>query len=97
MKNRLPYFVAFFVFLSFASCVVRERYVVRERPAEVVYVRPASPSPQHIWISGDWIWSGGGYHWREGHWERRREGRSWHEGHWQNTQYGWKWMAGHWG
>lgn len=97
MKNRLFYFVALFVSLSFASCVVRERYVVRERPQEVVYLRPAAPSPEHVWISGDWIWAGSGYHWREGHWERRREGRSWHEGHWQNTQHGWKWMAGHWG
>lgn len=81
---------------SFSSCVVHERYVVRERPAEVVYVRPAPPSPEHIWISGDWVWSGGGYRWREGHWERRRQGVRWEDGHWQNTNHGWKWVPGHW-
>ena len=84
------------VAVSFAACTVRETYVVRERPPEVIYVHPAPPSPNHVWVTGDWEWMGGGYHWHEGHWETRREGVRWHEGRWQNTPNGWKWQHGTW-
>ena len=47
----------------FSACAVHETYVVRERPREVVYVRPPAPGPQHVWVSGDWVWEGGGYRW----------------------------------
>lgn len=77
-----------------SSCTVTA--VVRERPAEVVYERPPAPSREHIWITGDWVWSGGRYQWHEGHWERRREGVVWDNGHWQDTRGGWKWIPGHW-
>jgi len=94
MQKRLFYFLAIVSMLGLASCGTT--YVVRERPAEVVYVRPAPPSGEHVWISGDWVWAGGRYAWHEGHWERRKEGRVWIEGHWQSTRGGWKWVAGHW-
>ncbi|HZE83561.1 MAG TPA: hypothetical protein VE035_04590 [Puia sp.] len=79
-----------------ASCTVEGRYVVRERPAEVVYVRPAPPSREHIWVTGDWVWVGNRYQWREGHWERPRSAARWENGHWQETSRGWKWIPGHW-
>ncbi len=94
MKRSYLYLIAFAGMVSFASCA--PVYVVRERPREVVYVRPAPPSREHIWISGDWIWAGGRYEWREGHWDRPRQGRIWREGHWQNTNRGYRWIPGHW-
>jgi WXXGXW repeat (2 copies) len=94
MKRMLSFIVIATVIACFASCTAT--YVVRERPAEVVYVRPAPPSREHIWISGDWVWAGSRYEWREGHWERRREGYRWHEGHWQSSRGGWKWVHGGW-
>ncbi|MDR3713983.1 MAG: hypothetical protein P4L51_14265 [Puia sp.] len=80
--------------VSFSSCTVRA--VVRERPAEVVYVRPAPPSREHVWITGDWVWVSGRYEWREGHWERPRPAARWESGHWQDTGRGWRWIPGHW-
>ena len=97
MKSTLSFLLAAILIAgsaSLSSCVVHA--VVRERPAEVVYVRPAPPSREHIWITGDWVWVGGRYEWREGHWERPRQGARWETGHWQDTGRGWKWIPGHW-
>ncbi|HLX92824.1 MAG TPA: YXWGXW repeat-containing protein [Puia sp.] len=88
-------FVAFLVtVLCFASC--GPAYVVRERPGEVIYLRPAPPSPEHIWVSGDWVWANGHYGWHEGHYETRRPGFRWIEGHWIAVHGGWHWIPGHW-
>jgi hypothetical protein len=95
MKKQLFYIILFVSFFM-TSCLVQGGYVVRERPAEVVYVRPAPPSAEHIWITGDWYWANGGYRWKEGHWERRREGHIWRDGHWQNNSRGYRWIPGHW-
>jgi hypothetical protein len=94
MKKYVVYITATILVASMASCA--PTYVVRERPAEVVYARPPAPSYDHIWITGDWIWEGGRYQWHEGHWERRREGYRWQEGHWQTAKGGYKWVPGHW-
>jgi len=92
-KYILPFaFVAMLV--SLVSCA--PAYVVRERPREVVYARPAPPSREHIWISGDWVWTGGRYQWHEGHWDRPHRGSRWQEGHWQDTPRGYRWVPGHW-
>jgi hypothetical protein len=94
MKKYLVYVVAAVMVAALGSCTAT--YVVRERPAEVVYARPAPPSYEHIWITGDWVWVGGRYQWHEGHYERRREGYHWQDGHWQNVRGGYKWVPGHW-
>ena len=94
MKRLFVYLVTAASVVTLASCTAT--YVVRERPAEVVYVRPAPPSREHIWITGDWVWVGGRYEWHEGHYERRREGYHWVDGHWQSARGGWKWSRGHW-
>ena len=96
MLNRMMLATVIATVFLFSSCVVHERYVVRERPAEVVYVRPAPPSPEHIWITGEWRWANGNYRWEEGHWERRRAGANWRNGFWKDTGHGWKWIPGHW-
>jgi hypothetical protein len=82
-----------FMILS-TACAVHG--VVGERPVDVMYDRPLAPGPDYIWISGEWVWSGGRYAWHEGRWEKRHEGRVWHEGHWNQHGHGWRWERGHW-
>jgi hypothetical protein len=71
-------------------------HIVDNRPADVVYTRPAAPGPDYVWIDGDWVWSGGTYVWHEGRWDRPRAGRHWNAGHWESHGNGWKWRAGEW-
>ena len=94
MKNFLVIFMALLAISLLFSC--RATYVVRERPAEVVYLRPAPPSRDHVWISGNWVWMTGHYQWQEGHWQKRYEDRHWVDGFWEPVHGGWKWVAGHW-
>jgi hypothetical protein len=69
---------------------------VTSRPADVVYVRPVSPGPGYVWISGEWEWRSGGYHWRHGGWQRTREGHAWKSGYWESGQKGYRWQKGRW-
>ena len=94
MKKYILPFAIVIAMVSMVSCA--PAYVVRERPHEVVYFRPPAPSPAHIWVSGDWIWTGGRYQWREGYWERPRRGAYWMEGHWQGSRGSYRWAPGHW-
>lgn len=94
MKKYIFYLTASVLAVVLVSC--EGTYVVRERPAAVHYNRPPAPGRDYVWISGDWVWSGGRYSWREGHWERTRESRRWVDGYWQQTRSGWKWRPGHW-
>jgi len=84
-----------YVVILFATACSVEGYVT-DRPADVVYERPAAPGEGYVWISGDWVWDGGTYHWREGRWERGTEGRVWVGGTWVSHRNGWKWHHGHW-
>jgi len=94
MKKYILHFAVLIAMLPFASCA--PAYVVRERPHDVVYFRPAAPARDYVWVSGDWVWIGGRYQWHEGHWERPHRRSAWVDGHWQNTNRGYKWVPGHW-
>ena len=94
MKMKLFLIIGLIFCTSLIAC--RSSYVVRERPAEVVYTRPTPPSAGYVWIGGNWIWRGGRYIRQEGHWERRRVGLVWVDGHWRSTHRGWIWEPGHW-
>jgi hypothetical protein len=60
-------------------------------------VRPARPSPRHIWVAGEWAPSGATYTWRPGYWALpARPGVVWVRGHWARRPRGWVWVAGHW-
>ena len=75
------------------------RYVkVKPAAPNVVVVRPACPSPKHIWIDGDWVWSpqANQYIYTEGKWVLPNTAAVWVPGHWKNTKYGWHWVNGHW-
>ncbi len=64
----------------------------------VIVVKSSCPSPNHIWIDGDWIWDNQSnqYVYVEGKWIVPNVGKVWVPGHWKNTQYGWFWRKGHW-
>ncbi|MEO5683866.1 MAG: hypothetical protein ABIQ88_14575 [Chitinophagaceae bacterium] len=94
MKKYVVHFTVLIAMISLVSCA--PGYAVRERPREVVYFRPAAPSRNHVWVSGDWVWTGGRYQWHEGRWENSRRRSNWTEGHWQNTRRGYNWVPGHW-
>lgn len=90
-------FFAFLLIITafiFDACGPAE-ITVTSRPSPPVYVRPATPGPDYVWIEGDWIGRGGRYHWREGHWARRRHG-VWISGSWESRGNGWYWHRGHW-
>jgi outer membrane lipoprotein SlyB len=62
-------------------------------PVETVVV---APSPEYVWIGGEWIWAGG-WVWRAGYWGLPPHGhavwiagRSWHD------DRGWHAERGHW-
>ena len=92
MKNFLSIMVVGLMLLL-GACTAE---VVATRPNDVVYARPAAPGPGNVWISGNWVWSGGNYRWHEGYWDHARTGHVWHEGHWEEHGNGWKWKKGHW-
>ncbi len=58
--------------LAATSCTV-DGYV-SDQPADVVYTRPVAPGDGYVWIDGDWVYGGGGYHWHNGYWGRPRAG-----------------------
>lgn len=43
--------------------------IIAAPPALRVEVRPARPSRQHVWITGNWVWHNRQYEWIGGHWE----------------------------
>lgn len=63
-------------------------------PPRVVYVRPACPGPEFMWVEGYWYPVGHRYRWHEGYWTRApfagalwiaprwEEGR-FYEGYWE--------------
>jgi hypothetical protein len=70
--------------------------VVRERPVEPVYVRPAPPRPDYVWVDGEWARRHGHYEYIHGYWTAPRPGHVWHRGHWENRRGGYIWIGGSW-
>ncbi|OJW82578.1 MAG: hypothetical protein BGO69_05670 [Bacteroidetes bacterium 46-16] len=67
------------------------------RPHVTVSVRPAAPSPRHVWIEEDWSPAGREYRWHGGYWaEPPRPRAVWVPGHWRHARRGWVWRPGHW-
>jgi len=84
----------FAVASSNAQIVVRARL---GRPRTVVVARPPAPSPHHVWVSEEWVPSGGTYVYKEGYWaEPPHRHAYWVPGHWGRRPGGYVWKPGHW-
>ena len=70
--------------VALAGCVVNEAesptrgvVVSGPPPAPVPEQRPAAPTPQSVWVSGYWHWTGIQYSWIPGHWDAPPPGATW--------------------
>jgi hypothetical protein len=80
-----------------ASSAEAQHFYVSVHPAAAVVVRPAAPSPRHVWVASEWTWRGGSYVEVPGYWALPPAGhRNWVEGHWIKDHHGEYWVAGHW-
>jgi len=73
-----------------------QRVFVKIQPVAPVIVRPAAPSPRHVWIEGEWAWTNNNYVWKPGYWIEPRPHEVWITGHWRRAYGGWNWVPGHW-
>lgn len=63
-------------------------------PTETVLV---APSPDYVWVGGEWVWNGGSWVWVGGRWVLPpRPHAFWVEGHWVHGPYGWHRVEGRW-
>jgi len=66
-------------------------------PPMRVEVRPAAPSPNHIWIAGHWAWRGGAHVWMPGRYALPpAPGYRWVAARWVNEGGRWTFFEGHW-
>lgn len=57
----------------------------------------AAPSPEYVWVDGQWTWNGGTWVWVGAHWVLPPYPRAlWVGAHWERGPYGWHWVGGHW-
>ena len=96
MKNYVSKMLLLFIMAVAISSAADAQFVVKIRPAAPVIIRPAAPSPRHVWVAGDYVWRGNQYVWTDGYWAIPAAGHRWAEGHWKNTRRGWVWVPGHW-
>lgn len=96
-KYVLKIFLMIAVALSF-SFISDAQFVIKVRPAPpIVSIRPACPSPRHVWVSGNYEWRGGHYFYTDGYWAAPPRYRShWVDGRWKHRRGGWVWIPGHW-
>jgi hypothetical protein len=85
---------------AFAFCLLtacdEDMYTVSTQLDEPVYVRPVSPGPSYMWVSGDWVRASNGYTYRQGYWARPRGTRAYIAGSWQPRRNGYYWQRGYW-
>jgi hypothetical protein len=85
------------VFMAVSFTASAQIYVTVRPPAPVI-VRPAAPSPAHVWIGDEWEERGGKYVYVGGHWDAPpRRGQIWVAGFWKREgHHGERWIKGHW-
>jgi hypothetical protein len=82
---------------SLAVTTASAQVYVTVRPTYAPVVRPAPPSPAHVWIEEDWVYRGGHYVAVGGHWVAPpHPGWIWIPGRWVQSRRGWRWIPGHW-
>jgi hypothetical protein len=73
--------------------------IVKLRPVAPVVVKPACPSPHHVWVGGSWKWNRKtrNYIWMDGYWvQPRKHSSRLVNGHCRTMRRGWKYIPGHW-
>jgi len=55
-----------------------------------------TPSDDHFWVPGCWVWQSNGYAWRPGYWGRIALGWTWIPAHYQYTPRGVVYVGGYW-
>jgi WXXGXW repeat (2 copies) len=97
MKKYFSKIIMMFVIAISFSAAAEAQFVVKIRPAFPIHrVRPACPSPAHVWVGGNYRWYNGRYNYSDGYWAAPpRAGYRWVEGHWKNNRRGWYWVPGH--
>jgi hypothetical protein len=93
MKKPFFYLIALLFITFLYSCMPRAVVV---KPAPVVTVRPAAPSPQHVWVGGNYVRRGGKHVWVNGYWTTPRQHKHWVDGHWRSHKKGYVWVPGRW-
>jgi len=97
MKNRLIKLALAFAFVLGGSWAASAQIYVTVHPAVPVVVRPAAPSPAHVWVGEEWEGRGGQYVFVGGHWAAPpHPGWYWVPGHWRRGPRGDWWVKGHW-
>lgn len=73
-------------------------FYVNVEPTPPVYVHPVAPSPRHVWVADEWVWTNGAYVHHPGYWQVPPHGyHTWVNGHWiKERGHGSYWVAGHW-
>ena len=54
------------------------------------------PSPDYVWITGFWKWTGINYDWVDGRWIKAKKGKVWVPGAWEQVGARWVWKPGKW-
>lgn len=92
MKN---YFLIFVLGLIFNAC--RPAYV-SIRPTHTNIERPMSPSINHVWVDGNWVYNRRTHTYSKdnGYWAKSNRGKEYTQGRWKSTQKGDYWVPGRW-
>jgi len=66
-------------------------------PPKRAEIPPPAPSPDALWLVGDWNWDGGKYDWQPGRYTQRpAPTANWIPGYWEQDSRGWVWTDGRW-
>jgi hypothetical protein len=94
-KMKTIFSILFLVILFFSAC---KPAVIASKPVYVEVARPLSPSSNHIWVDGDWIWNRRtrSYTYKNGYWMMPNNGNTHIAGYWKTTRRGHYWVPGRW-
>lgn len=94
MNNLIGTISVMIVFsISVSSCAPS---YVATRPGQPVYVRPAAPGSNYVWVNDNWVWQRGRYQYVHGYWTMPRRNQVWVEGNWQTRRNRYYWTPGRW-
>jgi hypothetical protein len=64
---------------------------------KIVTARPPKPSPNHVWLTEEWMPYKNTYRYFAGYWTvPPQKGLKWIPGKWEHSSKGYKWIKGRW-